>query len=200
MCHSDITQPHVTPPLTPRKRGFWAWFQRQKLAARIMLVCGVFLLSTCACCGGITTWGATLPPAAPSNAAVVPTATKQQMKTIAQVVATPTQAKPTATPSPTPTRIPSPTPTATPKPVPTATPTAKPTEKPTPKPTAKPKPKPTQPPTRTGVNGNPWGYDYNYGALIYAPPSSFCSYFARIASFWEGNGYVMECSDGTNLQ
>jgi hypothetical protein len=44
---------------------------------------------------------------------------------------------------------------------------------------------------------NPWGYNYDSGALIYNPPSNFCSYFACIASFWNGVGYVVQCLDGT---
>lgn len=44
---------------------------------------------------------------------------------------------------------------------------------------------------------NPWGYNFDGGALIYNPPSSFCSYFACIASFWNGVGYVVQCIDGT---
>jgi hypothetical protein len=44
---------------------------------------------------------------------------------------------------------------------------------------------------------NPWGYNFDSGALIYNPPSNFCSYFACIASFWNGIGYVVQCLDGT---
>ena len=47
----------------------------------------------------------------------------------------------------------------------------------------------------TAVNCNPWGYDFNPGNLIDNPPSAFCSYFACIPSFGNGNGYVMECAD-----
>jgi hypothetical protein len=50
---------------------------------------------------------------------------------------------------------------------------------------------------KTGVNGNPWGYDFNPGDVIASPPGDFCAYFACIASFWSGNGYVMECQDQT---
>lgn len=73
-----------------------------------------------------------------------------------------------------------------------------PTKKPTPKPTAKPtaKPKPTQP-KPTGVNGNPWGYNFTPGNLIYSPPAAFCDYFNCIASFWNGSGFVNECADAT---
>lgn len=85
-------------------------------------------------------------------------------------------------------------PTDTPTPLPTQPPT------PTPKPTAThpptPTPKPTQPPAHTGVNGNPWGYDFTPGNLIYNPPETFCDYFDCIPSFWTStNGYVDECND-----
>ena len=82
-------------------------------------------------------------------------------------------------------------PTTTPKP--TNTPTPIPTRKPTPRPTEK----PTQQPVHTGVNGNPWGYDFVQGNLIYDPASDFCAYFSCIKSFWQStNGYVVECGDG----
>lgn len=59
-----------------------------------------------------------------------------------------------------------------------------------------PKPSPTPKPA-TGANGNPWGYDFSPGALIYDPPSSLCSYFSCIPSFWQStNGYVVQCADG----
>jgi len=53
------------------------------------------------------------------------------------------------------------------------------------------------PPAPSGVNGNPWGYDFNPGNYITAPPSAFCSYFNCIASFWNGKGHVEECQDAT---
>jgi hypothetical protein len=83
-------------------------------------------------------------------------------------------------------------PTATPSP--TATPKPKPTATPKPKPTATPKPKPTCIPG--AVNCNPWGYNFSHGSYIYNPPGAFCSYFACIANFWNGKGYVMQCQDG----
>lgn len=69
-----------------------------------------------------------------------------------------------------------------------------PTATPKPKPTATPKPKV---PVVTGVNGNPWGYTFSPGKLIYSPPGDFCAYFNCIASFWNGSGYVEECQDAT---
>jgi hypothetical protein len=52
----------------------------------------------------------------------------------------------------------------------------------------------------TGVNGNPWGYNFSCCNVIYNPPSSFCNYFNCIASFWDGSGYVVECTDATYSQ
>jgi hypothetical protein len=49
-----------------------------------------------------------------------------------------------------------------------------------------------------GAPSNPWGYNFcGRGSYISSPPSSFCSYFDCIPSFWEStNGYVMQCDDG----
>jgi hypothetical protein len=88
-------------------------------------------------------------------------------------------------------------PTAVPTKVPSPTPTMKPTPIPTHPPTPTPKLQPTQGQT-TGMNGNPWGYNFQPGNLIYSPPATFCDYFNCIKSFWEStNGYVDECIDGT---
>lgn len=61
-------------------------------------------------------------------------------------------------------------------------------------------PTPT-PVTTTGTCGapsNPYGYNFcSSGSLIYNPASGVCSYFDCIASFWNGSGYMAECSDGT---
>jgi hypothetical protein len=91
----------------------------------------------------------------------------------------------TATPATRPAVTPTATPTATPRPVP-----------PTPTPIPVQQAQPTQAPMHTGVNGNPWGYDFNPGGYITNPPSAFCSYFSCITSFWSGTGYVTECTDG----
>ena len=90
-------------------------------------------------------------------------------------------------------------PTAVPTKAPSRTPTMRPTPIPThpPAPTPTPAPQPTQAQT-TGVNGNPWGYNFQLGSLIYNPPSNFCDYFNCIPSFWKStNGYVDECNDET---
>ena len=102
-----------------------------------------------------------------------------------------------AAPASTATPTPAPTAKATPKPTPK--PTAKATPRPTPSPTAQPTPKPTPTPIAqpTGVYGNPWGYDFRSGNVIYNPPGAFCSYFDCIASFWTStSGYVVQCGDG----
>lgn len=59
-------------------------------------------------------------------------------------------------------------------------------------------PAPTSPPVHTGVNGNPWGYDFTAGNLIYNPPADFCGqYFSCVTTFWKSmNGYVAQCADG----
>jgi hypothetical protein len=109
---------------------------------------------------------------------------------------------PTAAPTPTPT----PTPTATPAPTPTPTPA--PTLKhlvvvATPKPTVRVTSAPAPPPAAfnyCGAPANPWHYNFCGGSTIDPPPSSFCSYFACIASFWTedipNDGYVIQCVDG----
>lgn len=80
---------------------------------------------------------------------------------------------------------------------PTTAPTTAPTATATPRPTSPPaQPTATSAPAQTGVNGNPWGYDFNPGNYIYNPPANFCSYFACITTFWNGHGYVDQCSDG----
>ncbi len=86
--------------------------------------------------------------------------------------------------------------TATPEaPTPTLVPALPPTLPPPPPPP----PPPVPPrPCATSTPANPWGYDFcTPGVLIYSPPASICSYIACIANFWNGSGYVIECSDGT---
>ena len=116
--------------------------------------------------------------------ATAPATFSSGQNTLARSSTTPIQSQPTSAP------------TAKP------TPTSKPTPKPTPRLTQPPiqptqKPAPTQAPV-TGVNGNPWGYNFTPGNYIYSPPLAFCSYFDCIKSFWESTkGYVDECVDGT---
>ncbi len=57
---------------------------------------------------------------------------------------------------------------------------------------------PIVPPPTPGVNGNPWGYNFTPGKLIYNPATAFCSYFTCVSSFWTStNGYVAECYNGS---
>jgi hypothetical protein len=104
------------------------------------------------------------------------------------------QITPVVTPSPTPTpkATPRPTPTPAPKPVPTQAPAKQSVQQQPVQQSA-----PVQSAPATGVNNNPWGYDFNPGNYITDPPSAFCSYFNCIASFWNGKGHVEECNDAT---
>lgn len=69
----------------------------------------------------------------------------------------------------------------------------------TPKPTSDPTsvPKTPVPTTCQAVNNNPWCYNFIPGNAITTPPQNFCDYFNCIKSFWNGQGYVEECQDGT---
>ena len=89
-----------------------------------------------------------------------------------------------------------PTPKTTPTPSPTPIP---PTPTPVPQAPVQQPPVQQQPaPHPTGVNGNPWGYDFNPGNLIYSPNADFCSYFTCVSTFWKDtNGYVAECGSGS---
>lgn len=99
--------------------------------------------------------------------------------------------------------------------IPTTAPTVKPTQKPTSIPTLRPtpKPQPTQPPVKPtptkpacqGVNNNPWCYNFTSpGKFISIPPIGFCNYFNCIPTFYApddpGDGYIVQCVDGTYSQ
>ena len=106
---------------------------------------------------------------------------------MAQVIEpTATQAHPTPSPTDTPTPTPSPTPTPTPAPIQQSA--QQPVQQ----------SQPVEPPAKaSGVNGNPWGYNFTPGSLIYDPNSGFCSYFSCVTTFWKDtNGYVVECGNG----
>jgi hypothetical protein len=48
-----------------------------------------------------------------------------------------------------------------------------------------------------GAPANPYGYNYcGRGANIAPPAQDICSYFSCIGNFWNGKGYMEECSDG----
>lgn len=117
--------------------------------------------------------------------------TRMEPTQVVHIVKTPA-ATATAKPSPTAQPIQAPAPvTPTPKPSPTpasVTPTPTPVH-----PTATPTPQPA-------VNGNPWGYNFIRGDKIYNPPDAFCDYFNCINSFWNGQGYVVQCQDGMYSQ
>ncbi len=151
-----------------------------------LLIIGCLLISSigAAASGG----GLVSPTPTPGQIAQHPTATPAStQEPTTGATSTPTAA-PTATPTP------SPTATSTPTPQPTATTPPAPT--PTPKPPT-PTPTPKSSCAYSAVNGNPWCYNFSCCTNIYSPPSNFCSYFTCIANFWNGNGYVEECQDGT---
>ncbi|WP_201384161.1 hypothetical protein [Ktedonobacter sp. SOSP1-85] len=166
----------LTPPPPPRQTFTpWGWYRRQSKRAQggigcFTVVVACLLCFTCASASAHTSSGNSLAAEQASPAVKV-----QYTKT------NPTS--PTPTPSPTP----KPSPTPTPKP---PTPTPVPTQLPPP-------PTPTLVPAQaSGVNGNPWGYNFTPGNVIYSPPGAFCTYFSCISSFWNGHGYVEECQDG----
>jgi hypothetical protein len=71
----------------------------------------------------------------------------------------------------------------------TPAPTAKPA------PTTKPAPTPVQTQNLCGAPANPWGYNFCSGSFITSPAATICNYINCIANFWNGRGYVMQCSD-----
>lgn len=155
------------PPISSRQPGFRGWWKRQGVIVRLLCIAGA-LFFTCAACSGVVQG---VQESFPSSATPTPVAQA------AHAVQSQPQSVVTSEPTP--------------------TPTPKPTPSPTPKPTPTPTPKPTQAIAQTGVGGNPWGYNFNSGNLIYNPPSAFCSYFDCINSFWSGSGFVNECNDDT---
>lgn len=169
-----------TGPGSKKKRPLWVY-----------IVTGLVALAVCGCLGSAAVSGV-LGSASQANSTGHGTPTTHA-QTLASSI---TQTAPTPPPTTAPTRPP----TA----VPTATPTPRPTPKPTPRPTQPPAPKPTPTPSCQAVNGNPWCYNFTLGSFIYNPPSTFCSYFNCISSFWEpddpGDGYVIQCQDGTYSQ
>ena len=95
----------------------------------------------------------------------------------------------------------------TPSPKPSTKPSQKPSPRPAPKASPRPTPtsthKPSPPPPMfnyCGAPSNPWHYNFcaaNSGTYITSPAAGICSYFNCIGNFWNGVGYVVECSDGT---
>jgi hypothetical protein len=175
------------PPAQPKppKPPWWdtkarnEYYKQHPLSKKDYVIgCGTIIgvLLLCGVCGAIANAG---------NAT-----TKQSVSANASIQQ-PTHVEPTDTPTPEPTATPTdtPTPTPTPTPIPTLEPVQQ--QQPVQQSVQQ------QPAPATGVNGNPWGYDFNPGNYITAPPSAFCSYFNCIASFWNGKGHVEECNDAT---
>jgi hypothetical protein len=154
-------------------KSFGGWKPQSKIALGIGVGCS-FILATCVVCSSLTVaLGAALPPV-PTSRSTDPTATTQQQVSVpgnpTATTATQTTATATASPSPSATTA-------------KATPTKAPTKPPA----------PTKTPCASPCN--PWGYNFMPGNYITNPPSTFCSYFACIQTFWDGKGYVMECQD-----
>jgi hypothetical protein len=173
--NQQVPQKPPKPPLFDYKarRAYYKQYplsKKQNLAIGCGTLIGVLLL--CGVCSAIANAGnSTQQPAAAQVSS--PIATQ------AQSTQEPTQA-----------------PTSTPAPVLTQAPTQPPVQQSVQQQQSA-QQQPAQQPATTGVNGNPWGYDFNPGSYIYSPPSAFCEYFDCIASFWNGKGYVEECSDAT---
>lgn len=189
-----------------RQGNTWRDFRALKKRTQAGLGCAILLgiLSMCMCTG--TSMASSLVTMFPVKVTPTTRATTTHASQVVQVATTVPTATPTTT-KPTPTAVPTKAPTATPVPTQAPAPTAVPTQVPVPTqppaPTQPPPPPPTAPPA-TGVNGNPWGYNFTPGNTIAYPPDGFCNYFACIASFYEpddpGDGYIVECSDATYSQ
>jgi hypothetical protein len=166
-------------PQSPQDGMPGTWWKRQTRATKLGLGCGTIIVLLLMC--SVFSYAIGIPGGGPTTP---PTATPTQQQ-VAQISSTETPTQDVATPPATlpPTPTPTPVPTKPPAPTPTPIPTKPPAPTPTPQP-------------ETGVNGNPWGYDFNPGTLITNPPTNFCQYFGCIGSFWDGKGYVIECKDG----
>lgn len=181
---------YPVPPYPPRKptmRERWKASRRRTKVGLGCLTGFALILSLCIC----STLASAMTPHTNTGSTTNTGSVATHVPThVAQIVKT--QA-PTVVPTALPTKPPTPTPTAVPTQPPTPTPV--PTQAPTPVPTQAPAPTPT---TSTGVNGNPWGYNFNPGNLIYSPPSAFCDYFQCVSTFWTATrGYVAECYNGS---
>ena len=162
---------------------------RRRKILRIGCLSGIGLLVFCV---AMTIYGMHLPQTPTTSATAITqvvTSVPTHMPTSAPTHPVVATSIPTSKPTTVPTHQATPT---------TVAPTSAPTQQPTqPPPAPKPTPKPSPTPTCQAVNGNPWCYNFNPGNLIYNPPPNFCDYFNCIASFWNGSGFVNECSDGT---
>ena len=138
------------------------------MAALVILSCG----------GAVAGPSVTTSPPTASTAAQVPAPVTARSSPAPS-------APPTVSPTPVPTVLPA---TATPRPETPAPRTQAP---------ATPTPRPPAVQSLCGAPTNPWGYNFCGGPVIAAPPANFCTYFACIANFWNGRGYVMQCRDAT---
>jgi hypothetical protein len=180
--NQPIWPPGPPPRLLPHQR-YWRWFRSRNIVIQLLLSLLILSGLLCTCVLSVAASAIhTTPTAQTAIPTDTPTDTPQAL-----LVATDT---PTDTPVPTDTPSPTPAPTATP------TPKSQPTQVP--------RPTPTPAPHCSGVNGNPWCYDFNPGKLIYVPPSGFCGYFACIPTFYApddpGDGYIIQCVDSTYSQ
>ena len=149
---------------------FLVSYWRVRLANVAVLTALVFAFGGC----GLSLANLPAQPVANKQNTVPPGPTRPPQVTPAQIaLATPS---PTLTPTPTPTALAPPPLTTTPAP-----------------PSA-----PPPPPSKNlcGAPSNPWGYNFCGGATIFSPPNTFCQYFSCIDNFWNGRGYVIQCSDG----
>jgi hypothetical protein len=174
----QFQQPPTGSFQPPRRQSdIWHWYTSRTRGVKLSIGCGAILavLLFFVCIGAAVASVNVAPPSQPTATAH----TNQAVLPVSPTVST----LPTSTPSPTSTSRP------------TATPTTKPAIAPTY--AAQPTPLPPSATPCPGVNCNPWGYNFTPGNLIYHPPNTFCNYFACIASFWNGKGYVEQCQDNT---
>ena len=163
------------------RRGVWRWYKTRTRRMQVSLGCGTLI--------ALILFFSIVGAAIGSGNTATPTTTPTPVQQAALTSDTPTPLPTTTHPAPTPTPKPTvkPTPTMIVRPTPTPIP-----------------PKATSTPSCQAVNGNPWCYNFTPGNLIYNPPSNFCSYFNCISSFWEpddpGDGYVVQCADGSYSQ
>jgi hypothetical protein len=160
------------PPVQTQKKQYKSpkqlWKDTGKKGKCGIIAASALLLCSLCICGSVVATAVSTPPPPLSPTSIV---------TIMPTVKATSQLREVATVAPTP--------------IPTAIP-------PTPVPTEAPTPIPTSPPVQTGVNGNPWGYDFTAGNYIYSPDPSFCDYFTCVSTFWKDtNGYVAECYNGS---
>ena len=169
-----------------------------------LIGCGVaiFALLACGLCSGVINATSHQTQTSQANSSTIATPAASGSSQAAHMT-TYTPTPKTTVVKPTPTSIPpTPTPQPTPIPQPTQAPISQPqpTQAPAPQPAqAPPAPQPAQAPVAKGVNGNPWGYDFNSsGTPLTAPNPAFCQYFRCVTTFWtKTNGYVVQCNNGS---